>query len=166
MKPYSGSKKKSLAAKKIVLPTKCSDAITISTLIESQGIKCFPFASCIEEKLSGLNKRQGTIAEKRIKYVLFELEMSVNESIDQNTQSFQNIKLFQIQYTNFQNHPIYQNPYHVVNVTHTTTGGSSSSTYTTTPTRGNTESYMDFPNSSKCNEICSYHMIYKIFLIL
>ena len=39
----------------------------------------------------------------------------------------------------------------MANVPHSTTVGSSSSTYTkeNVPTRGNTESYMDFLNSSK-----------------
>ena len=92
VKAYSGSKKKSLTEKKIELLTKCTDAITNSTLIESQGIKCYAFATYVEEKLSGLNKHQRTIAEKRINDFLFELEMSVgNESIDRNIQPFQNV---------------------------------------------------------------------------
>ena len=101
---YSGSKKKLLAEKKVELLTKCTDAKTNSTLIESQGIKRSAFATYVEGKLSGLNKRQRTIAEKIINDVVFELEMSVgNESIDRNIQLFQNVQPFQIQYSNFQN---------------------------------------------------------------
>ena len=73
-KAYSGSKKKSLAEKKIELITKCTNAVTNSILIESQGIKRSSFATYVEEKLSGLNKPQTTIAEKKINDVLFELE--------------------------------------------------------------------------------------------
>ena len=145
-KAYSGSKKKSSAEKKIELFKKCTSAIANSTLFESQGIKRFAFATYVEEKLSGLNKRQITIAEKKINDVLFELEMSVgNEYIDRNTQPFQ------IQYSNFQNPPINQNPYPMLNIPYSTAGGSSKSTYTMedVPTRRNTESYMDFLNSSK-----------------
>ena len=92
VKAYSGSKKKSLAEKKIGLLTKYTDAITNSTLIESQGIKCSAFATIVEKKLSGLNKRQRIIAKKRIDYILFELEMSFgNESIDRIIQPFQNV---------------------------------------------------------------------------
>ena len=71
------SKKTSLAEKKIELLTECTDAITNFTLIESQGIKHSAFATYVEENLSGLNKRQRTIAEKRISNVLFKLEMSI-----------------------------------------------------------------------------------------
>ena len=86
---YTGSKKKSLAEKKIELLTKCTDAITNSILIESQGIKRSTFSTYAEEKLSGLNKRKRTIAEKKINDVLFELEMPAgNESIDRNIQPF------------------------------------------------------------------------------
>ena len=61
-----------------------------STLMGFQGIKHSSFATSVEEKLSGLNKRLRTIAEKRINDVLFELEMSAgNESIDRNIQPFQ-----------------------------------------------------------------------------
>ena len=143
MKAYLGSKKNSLAEKKIKLLTKCTDAITNSILIESQKIKRSVFATYVEEKLSGLNKRQRTIAERMINDVLFELEMSAgNEAIDRNIQSFQNFQPFQIQYSNFQNPPINQNPYPMANIPYSTTGGSSSSTYTmeNVPTRGNTES--------------------------
>ena len=63
VKAYSGSKKKSLAEKKIELLTKCTNAITNSTLIESKGIKPFAFATYVEEKLSGLNTCQRTIAK-------------------------------------------------------------------------------------------------------
>ena len=63
-KTYSGSKKKSLTERKIELLIEvCSDAIADSTLIESPGIKRSAFATYVEEKLSGLNKRQGTIAK-------------------------------------------------------------------------------------------------------
>ena len=43
------------------------------------------------------------------------------------------------------------NPYPMANVPYSTAGGSSSLTYTmeNVPTRGNTESYMDFFNSSR-----------------
>ena len=78
--------------------------------------------------------------------------MSVgNESIDRNIQPFHNVQRFQIPYSNFQNPRINQNPYPKVTVPHSTTGSSSSSTYTieNVPTRGNTECYMDFLNSSK-----------------
>ena len=152
MKVCLGSMKKSLAKKKIELLTNCTDFITNSTLIESQRIKRSAFANYVEEKLFGLNKRQRTLAEKRINDVLFEPEMSVgNESIDQNIQLFQNVQPFQIQYSNFQNLPINQNPYPMANVPYSTAGGSSSLTYTmeNVPTRGNTESYMDFFNSSR-----------------
>ena len=82
VKTYSRSKKKSFAEKKIELLTKCTDPITDSTLIESQGMKCSALATYVEEKLSSCNKRQRAIAEKRINNVLFELELSVgNESI-------------------------------------------------------------------------------------
>ena len=64
MKVYSGSKKKSLVEKKIELLTKCTDAITNSTLIESQGIKRSVLPTCVEEKLSALNKRQRTIVKR------------------------------------------------------------------------------------------------------
>ena len=101
MKAYSGSKKNSLAEKTTKLLTKCANAITNSTLIESQGIKSSAFATFVEEKLSGFNKHQRTIAEISINDALFEFEMSVGkESIDQNIQPFQNVQLFQIQYSN------------------------------------------------------------------
>ena len=146
VKTYSGSKKRSLTEKKIELLTKCTDGIINSTLIESQGIKRSAFATYVEEKLSGLSKRQITIAEKRINNVLFELEMSIgNESIDRNIQPFQ------IQYSNFQNPPINQNPYPMANVPYTSAGGFSSPTYVmeNVSTPGNTESYMDFLNNSE-----------------
>ena len=64
IKTYSESKKKPLTEKKIELLIEvCSDAIADSTLIESPGIKRSAFATYVEEKLSGLNKRQGTIAK-------------------------------------------------------------------------------------------------------
>ena len=92
--------------------------------------------------------------------------MSVgNKSIDPNIQPFQNVQPFQIQYSNFQNPPINQNPYPMANVPYSTAAGSSNSTNTmeNVPTRGNTDSYMDFLNSSKlCNLIYSYHMICNI----
>ena len=50
LKAYSGSKKKSLAEKKIELLTKCTDAIKNSTLIKSQGIKCSAFTAYVEKK--------------------------------------------------------------------------------------------------------------------
>ena len=53
VKAYSGSKKKSSAKKK-----KCTHAITNSTLIKSQEIKRSVFATYVEEKLSGFDKRQ------------------------------------------------------------------------------------------------------------
>ena len=85
MKAYSGSKKESLTEKKIELLTKCTEAITNSTLIGSQGIKPSSFATYVEEKLSGFNKHQRTIVEKRINDVPFELEVSIeNESVDRN----------------------------------------------------------------------------------
>ena len=146
MKAYSRSKKKSLAQKKIELLTKCTDALTNSTLIESQRKKRSPFATYVKEKLSGLNKCQRTIVEKRINDVLFELQMTVgNESIDRNIQPFQ------IQCSNFQNSPMTQNPYPMANVPHSIVVGPPSSTYTieNVPTRGNSESYMDFLNNSK-----------------
>ena len=150
MKAYSGSKKKSLAEKKIELLTKCTGATTNSTLIESQGIKRSAFATYVEEKLSGPNKLQRTIGEKRTNDVLFEMSVG-NGSIDQNVQLFQNVQPFQIQYSNFQNHPINQNPCPMASAPYSTAGGSSSSTYTmeNVPTRGNTESYMDLLDSSK-----------------
>ena len=144
--------KKSLAKKKIELLTNCTDFITNSTLIESQRIKRSAFANYVEEKLFGLNKHQRTLAEKRINYVLFQLQMSVgNESIDQNIQLFQNVQPFQIQYSNFQNPPINQNPYPMANVPYTSAGGFSSPTYImeNVSTPGNTESYMDFLNNSE-----------------
>ena len=52
------------------------------------------------------------------------------ESIDRNIQLFQNVQPFQIQYSNFQNPPINQNPYTMANVPYSNAGGSSSSTYT------------------------------------
>ena len=83
VKAYSGSKKNLLAEKKIKLLTKCTYSITNSTLIESQGLKHPAFATYVEENLSGLNKRQRTIAKKRINDILFELEMYIrSESID------------------------------------------------------------------------------------
>ena len=75
IKAYLGSKKKSLAKRKMELLTKCTDIIANSTLIEPQGTKRSAFANYVEEKLSSLNKRQKTIAEKRINDVSFELEM-------------------------------------------------------------------------------------------
>ena len=76
-------KKKPSAEKKIKLLTKCTDAINNTTLIEFQGIKCSTRATYVEEKLSGLNKCQRTIAKKKINSVLLELEMPVgNECID------------------------------------------------------------------------------------
>ena len=43
--------------------------------------------------------------------------MSVeNESVDRNVQLLQNVQPFQIQYSNFQNPPINQNPYPMANV--------------------------------------------------
>ena len=75
MKAYSGSKKTSLTEKTIKLLTKCTDCLTNSTLIESQGIKRSAFATYVEEKLSGFHKRQRTIAEKRINDLLFEFKM-------------------------------------------------------------------------------------------
>ena len=73
-----------------------------------------------------------------------------NESIDRNIQLFQNVQPFQIQYSNLQNPPVNQNPYPMANVPYSNTGGSSSSTYAmgNVPSRGNTESYMDFFNIS------------------
>ena len=73
-----------------------------------------------------------------------------NESIDRNIQLFQNVQPFQIQYSNFQNPPINQNPYRMANVSYSNAGGSSSSTYTmgNVAARGNTESYIDFFNRS------------------
>ena len=47
VKAYSRSKKKILAEKKIESLTKCTNAITTSTLIEFQGIKCSAFASYV-----------------------------------------------------------------------------------------------------------------------
>ena len=83
VKAYSGSKKNLLAEKKIKLLTKCTYSITNSTLIESQGLKHPASATYVEENLSGLNKRQRTIAKKRINDILFELEMYIrSESID------------------------------------------------------------------------------------
>ena len=82
-KEKKNSKKNSLAETKIKLLAKCTDAITSSALIESQGIKHSAFPTYVEERFSSFNKRQITIAEKRVNDVLFELEMSVgNESID------------------------------------------------------------------------------------
>ena len=74
-----------------------------------------------------------------------------NESIDRNIQPSQNVQPFQIQYSNFQNPPINQDPYPMVNVPYSTAGGSSSVTYTieNVPTRGNIKSYTGFLNSSK-----------------
>ena len=107
VKAYSRPKKKLLAEKKVELLTKCTNAKTNSTLIESQGIKRSAFATYVEGKLSGLNKRQRTIAEKIINDALFELEMSVgNESIDPNTQPFQNVQPFQIQYKIFKSQSV------------------------------------------------------------
>ena len=57
VKAYTGSKKKSLAEKKIELLKKYTDAITNFALIESQGTKGSVFATYVEEKLSGINKR-------------------------------------------------------------------------------------------------------------
>ena len=57
VKADSGSKKNSLAGKKIELLIRRTDPITYSTLIESQGIKRSAFATYVEEKLSDLNKR-------------------------------------------------------------------------------------------------------------
>ena len=53
--------------------------------------------------------------------------------------------------SNFQNHPINQNPYTMANVPYSTAGGSSDLTYTleNVPTRGNTKSYIDFLDNSK-----------------
>ena len=56
----------------------------------------------------------------------------------------------------------------MANVPHSTTVGSSSSAYTmeNVPTRGNTESHMDFLNSSKWSSIIySYHRIYNKFIL-
>ena len=129
VKIASGSKKKTLPERKIELLTKCTDAIASSTPKESQGTKRLAFASYIEEKLSGFNKRQRIIAEKRINDVLFEIEMSSgNETIDRNIQPFQNVQPIQIPYGNI------QNPYSMQNV-----GASASSTYQmeNVPTRHN-----------------------------
>ena len=87
VKAYLGSKKKPLAEKKIELLTKCTDAITNSTLIESQGIKRSSFTTYVEENVSVFNKRQRTITEMKTNDVLFKLPISVgNESIDRNIQ--------------------------------------------------------------------------------
>ena len=74
VKAYSGSKKTSSAEKKIELLTKGTTNDINSTLIESPGIQCSTFTTYVEEKLSGLNKHQRTIAKKRIN-VLFELKV-------------------------------------------------------------------------------------------
>ena len=90
--------------------------------------------------------------------------MSVgNQSIDWNIQASQNVQPFSIAISKSSNQSK-SLPYGES----TTAGGSSISSYTTenVPIRGNTESYMDFLNSSKwCNIIYSYHMIYNIFLL-
>ena len=140
-----------------------------SILIESQEIKRSEFATYAEEKLSDFNNRQITLAEKRINDVLLELEMPVgNESIERNVQPLRNVQPFHIQGSNFQNRTINPNPYLIANLPYSIADGCSSSTWTkeSVPTRGNSASYMDFLNSSKCcNIIYSYHMIYNIFLL-
>ena len=73
VKAYSGSKKTS-AEKKIELLTKGTTNDINFTLTESPGIQCSTFTTYVEEKLSGLNKHQRTIAKKRIN-VLFELKV-------------------------------------------------------------------------------------------
>ena len=83
VKIIGDQRKNSIVETKIKLLAKCTNAIKNSALTESQGIRHSSFATYVEEKFSSLNKRQITIAEKRINDVLFELEMPVgNESID------------------------------------------------------------------------------------
>ena len=73
VKAYSGSKKTS-AEKKIELLTKGTTNDINFTLTESPGIQCSTFTTYVEEKLSGLNKRQRTITKSRTN-VLFELKV-------------------------------------------------------------------------------------------
>lgn len=81
------NKKKTIAERKLDLLSKCTDAIT------SNATKAVPeekvpkpqisvFATYVDEKLSQLNKRDRSIAEKRISDILFEIEMGAEAQKD------------------------------------------------------------------------------------
>ena len=82
---------------------------------------------------------------------MFCLSLKCLLEMNQIIQPLQNVELSQIQYSNFQNPPINRNPCPMTDVPYSTASGSSNLTYTmeNVPTRGNTDSYKDFLNSSK-----------------
>ena len=137
VKAYSGSKKKSSAKKK-----KSTHAITNSTLIESQEIKCSVFATYIEEKLSSFDKRQ----RKEDQWCSV---FSFSTAIFQLLQSIKILTLWR-RYLTVPRWFLKLNLHNVkcANTTNWITF------------------YMDFLNSTNwCNIIYSYHMIYNIFLL-
>ena len=84
-KEVTPSKRKAIAEKKLDLLLKCTEAITAnakSKANESSNPKISAFALYVEEKLSELNKRTRSRAEKRISDVLFDMEMSTDVSTD------------------------------------------------------------------------------------
>ena len=113
--------------------SKCTEAITSNANKEppKTGEKRSAFADYIGEKLSTLNKRQRTIAEKRISDVLFELEMSTDSD------TFNGIKRtanhFQSSYGNFNHYAMgNQHSYPMGNVT----------------PQGNDESFVEYVNKN------------------
>ena len=83
-KGVTPSKRKTIAEKKLDLLSKCTEAFTANAkpnANESSNPKISAFALYVDEKLSELNKRTRTIAEKRISDVLFDMEMSTDVSI-------------------------------------------------------------------------------------
>ena len=89
----SKQRKPTVAEKKLDLLQKCTDAITANQATRPNSVAPVPklsaFAVYIDEKLSGLNKYQRRIAEKRISDVLFDMEMMADSSTDEGTVNFQ-----------------------------------------------------------------------------
>lgn len=89
----SKQRKPTVAEKKLDLLQKCTDAITANQATRPNNVAPVPklsaFAVYIDEKLSGLNKYQRRIAEKRISDVLFDMEMMADPSTDEGTVHFQ-----------------------------------------------------------------------------
>ena len=72
---YANTKKRSIAERKLDLLAKCTKA-TVTEKTDEQELKASPFSIYLEENLNGLDKHWRTIPEKRLCYVLFDVEMS------------------------------------------------------------------------------------------